>query len=93
MKGRENNMMKSEFDSLLGKTSKEKDYKIVEFVYNYHPLNFSKEGVANLYKDFGILLFKDLYERAEEARRLEEEMSKTKGKLRELEEEYRQLSE
>lgn len=84
-------MMKSEFDTLLGKNSKAEDYKIVEFVYTYHPLNFSKEAVANLYKEFGVLIFKDMYDRAEEAQRLEREIGKVKGKLRELEEEYMQL--
>lgn len=85
-------MMKSEFDNLLGRTSAESDYKIIEFVYTYHPLNFSKEAVANLYKEFGLLIFKDMYDRAEEAQELEEEMQELRTKYQEVEEHYRSLA-
>ena len=84
-------MMKSEFDNLLGRTSTQKDYDVIEFVYNYHPCNFTKEAVANLYKEFGLIIFEDMIGRATEARDLEEELQKLRAKYQEVEAKYRAL--
>lgn len=83
--------MKSEFDNLLGRESAQDHYKIIEFIYTYHPCNFSKEAVANLYKEFGLVIFKDMYDRAEEAQRLEEELQKLRSEYQNVEEQYRAL--
>ena len=59
-------MLRSEFDTLSkaihGPTDQE--YELIEFVYNWHPLNFSKEAVASLYDDFGITIFYDMEQRS-----------------------------
>lgn len=62
-------MLRSEFDT-LSKSSKRPDdeeYKIIEFVYNWHPCNFSKENVAAFYDAYGMTLFYDMEERSRAA--------------------------
>ena len=49
------------------------EYKLVEFVYTYHPLNLSKEACASLYDEFGTLIFLDLLPRAKKAAKIETE--------------------
>jgi len=59
-------MLRSEFDT-LSKSSKrptDKEYELIEFVYNWHPLNFDKEAVAKLYDDFGMVIFYDMEKRS-----------------------------
>lgn len=67
-------MLRSEFDSLsksLVKPSHE-EYQLIEFVYNWHPLNFDKGAVAKLYDDFGMVIFYDMEKRSKLA--MEKEM-------------------
>ena len=62
-------MLRSEFD-LLSKTSRrptDEEYELIEFVYNWHPCNFSKEAVADLYDDFGMIIFYDMEQRSKMA--------------------------
>ena len=59
-------MLRSEFD-LLSKSSKRPDdeeYKLIEFVYNWHPCNFSTEAIASLYHEFGMCIIYDMLPRA-----------------------------
>ena len=86
-------MLKSEFDALLGRTSNLGDYALIEKIYNYHPCNFSKEAVANLYKEFGIIIFEDMEDRSNEAMELEEQINKARSELRQLEEDMKHLGE
>ena len=62
-------MLRSEFD-LLSKASRrptDEEYELIEFVYNWHPCNFSKEAVAGLYDDFGMIIFYDMEQRSKMA--------------------------
>ena len=62
-------MLRSEFDT-LSKSSRRPDdeeYKLIEFVYNWHPCNFSKENVAAFYDAYGMTLFYDMEARAKAA--------------------------
>lgn len=62
-------MLRSEFDT-LSKSSKRPDdeeYKLIEFVYNWHPCNFSKENVAAFYDAYGMTLFYDMEARSKAA--------------------------
>lgn len=59
-------MLRSEFD-LLSKASRrptDDEYELIEFVYNWHPCNFSKEAVASLYDEFGMIIFYDMEQRS-----------------------------
>lgn len=59
-------MLRSEFD-LLSKSSRrptDDEYNLIEFVYNWHPLNFSKENVAAFYDAYGMTIFYDMEQRS-----------------------------
>ena len=86
-------MMKSEFEHFYGKNVTSEDYELIEFVYNYHPCNFSKEAVAGLYKDFGIIIFKDMMERAQKAKEYELTIRQIEQDLRILKEKMEKLKE
>ena len=79
-------MLRSEFDT-LSKSSKRPDdeeYKLIEFVYNWHPCNFSKENVAAFYDAYGMTLFYDMEARAKAA--MERDL-----KIRDIENEINRL--
>ncbi|MBO7733497.1 MAG: hypothetical protein J6S67_13115 [Methanobrevibacter sp.] len=86
-------MMKSEFDALMGCETPADDYKKIEFVYNWHPCNLSKEAAASLYKEFGIGIFEDMFSAADDAKHLEEEIGRADAHLRVLREELNKLNE
>ena len=79
-------MLRSEFD-VLSKSSKrpnEDEYKLIEFVYNWHPCNFSKENVAAFYDAYGMTLFYDMEERSRAA--MERDL-----KIRDIEQQIKRL--
>lgn len=84
-------MMKSEFDILVGKDTAPEEYKLIEFVYTWHPSNLSKEATASLYREFGLTIFKDMEQRAIQAQVLEEKIHKAEIYLRDLRKELREL--
>ena len=84
-------MMKSEFDILVGKDIPLEEYKLIEFVYTWHPSNLSKEATASLYKEFGISLFKDMEPRAIRAQVLVETIRKAEIYIRDLRKELKEL--
>lgn len=50
-------MQKHEFEERIESTVSDEDYKLIEFVYQFHPVirNVSgKDEVAELYKSFGM---------------------------------------
>lgn len=80
-------MLRSEFD-ILSKSSKRPDdeeYKLIEFVYNWHPCNFSKENVAAFYDAYGMTLFYDMEERSRAA--MERDL-----KIRDIEQQIKRLT-
>ena len=62
-------MLRSEFDTLSKATRRPTDdeYNLIEFVYNWHPLNFSKENVAAFYDAYGMTIFYDMEQRSKMA--------------------------
>ena len=79
-------MLRSEFDT-LSKSSKRPDdeeYKLIEFVYNWHPCNFSKENVAAFYDAYGMTLFYDMEARSRAA--MERDL-----KIRDIEQQIKRL--
>lgn len=84
-------MMKSEFDILVGKDTPLEEYKLVEFVYTWHPSNLSKVATASLYKEFGITIFKDMEQRAIQAEVLCDKIRKAEIYLRDLRKELKDL--
>lgn len=70
-----------------------RDYKLVEFVYTYHPLNLSKQAAASLYDEFGMLIFLDMLPRAKKAAKIETELKIAKQNYWNKSEEYNSLGE
>ena len=79
-------MVRSEFDTLSKNTRRpdDEEYKLIEFVYNWHPCNFSKENVAAFYDAYGMTLFYDMEERSKAA--MERDL-----KIRDIENEINRL--
>lgn len=79
-------MLRSEFDTLSKDIRRPTDdeYKLIEFVYNWHPCNFSKENVAAFYDAFGMTIFYDMEARAKAA--MEKDL-----KIRDVENEINRL--
>ena len=86
-------MMKYEFEEKLHeiepiqRTVSGDDYKLIEYVYTYHPSISDTEGkrqVALLYHEFGIQIFKDMEAAATANQVLESTIRKTRAELQKL---------
>ena len=82
-------MTKQEFESRLepGKTVTDEQYKIIEYVYTYHPAIsniMGKDQIAYLYNTFGMTVIKDMYPRAHRAYELDREIRASRIKLENL---------
>ncbi len=70
-------MMKNEFEDLIHGSVTDEEYKLIETVYMWHPAirnTSGKEEVAELYKSFGLVIFKDMYTRAMKLKEIDEEI-------------------
>ena len=70
-------MMKTEFEDLIHGVVTDEEYELIETVYMWHPAirnTSGKEEVAELYKSFGIIIFKDMYPRAMKLKEIDEEI-------------------
>ena len=74
-------MTQSEFETLIKSTIPTEDYLVVEEVYMYYPNVKDKKTVADLYKTFGMVIFKDMQSRAEQIMKLEQEIQTRKSML------------
>lgn len=76
-------MIKDEFLSMLPESGvlslTDDQWKLIEKVYSFHPLNFDKQAVANLYVEFGFGIFLDLEGAAQKAMDLEDRTRKSKS--------------
>mgnify|MGYP001072522561 CR=1 FL=1 len=87
-------MTKQEFESRIGATVSESDYRIIETVYTFHPAIdnvMGKDQIATIYKTCGMTVIYDMVARAEKAQNLEREMSEARQQLIELEAKYNAL--
>lgn len=60
-------MMLDEFNSLIDNNVKEPtrdEFSNIEFVYTWHPANFSKQAIASLYSEFGMSIIYDMIPRS-----------------------------
>lgn len=74
-------MMHLEFENILGEKVTENEYLLIEVVYQWHPADFDKEGIAALYKEFGMALIRDMLPRAEKMKQLEERKRKAEHEI------------
>lgn len=70
-------MTKSEFEYLIHGSVTDKEYELIETVYMWHPAirnTSGKEEVAEMYKSFGLIIFKDMLRRAMKLKEIDEEI-------------------
>lgn len=70
-------MRKSEFEDLIHGSVTDEEYELIETVYMWHSAirnTSGKEEVAELYKSFGLVIFKDMYPRAMKLKEIDEEI-------------------
>ena len=77
-------MTKQEFETLTGQQLNDEDYGIVEKVYAFYPGMPDVDGkkvVAQLYRQFGLTIFRDMYERANRISEIEGAIQEQKRQL------------
>lgn len=87
-------MTKVEFEGKLGREVSEKDYSVIEYVYNFHPSISNTEGktqIAELYKLGGMRLIRDMVQTATQAESLENNIRKANEHLADLKKQYEDL--
>lgn len=82
-------MTKQEFENRLedGKTVTREQYKVIEYVYMYHPAIDAvrgKDQIASLYNMFGMAVINDMYPRAARAEKVEKDLAAARSKVVEL---------
>ena len=86
-------MMKHEFEACLRELGqmnvmvRDEDYKLIEYVYTWHPCISNTKGkaqVAWLFNEFGIRIFKDMKQTADRNFELEETIERSRSQLRKL---------
>lgn len=92
-------MMYSEFTAKLPDGTKpptEAEYKIIEEVYNTHPLfddaTDTKDRIAEIYSKYGMRIICDMQETAKRAREIKDEIVRKRREIYELEREYKELT-
>lgn len=93
-------MTREEFNGLIElrttKKPNDEDWKIIEFVYNFHPSiseTFGKAQIVYLYSMFGMRIIKDMYQTAKRAEAMEKELSELRAKCNKIKDAYNALSE
>lgn len=87
-------MIKKEFEDMIGQIISDRDYEIINKVYQFHPMVnevSGKEEVAELYKSFGLAIFYDLLPRAERNCDLKKQLRFAQARVRHIEQEMEKL--
>ena len=77
-------MLKEELESLIGQQVTGDQYDLINHVYMWHPADFSKQSIANLWKMGGQEIFKELTPAADHMCALETHISQLKQQLSQL---------
>lgn len=70
------------------------DYKVIEYVYAFHPAISETEGkqqIAELYARFGMVLIRDLLPRAQLVEKKEAELREAGSRLKKLQQEMEDI--
>lgn len=86
-------MTKLEFEDLIGDHISDKDYQVVEFVYQFHPCIEDKMSIAKIYEAGGMQLIRSMQHVAVQGQKLDEEMMMFRGKIDHLKKLREQLKE
>lgn len=87
-------MLMEEFKARTDRGFTPKDYRIIEFVYMYHPAftgTYAKDAIADLYTLYGMRIIYDMVPAAKKGKELEEEIRHCSQKLSRLQETYDDL--
>jgi hypothetical protein len=87
-------MTKQEFKHLTKRDFTDAEYEAIETVYTFHPAISETEGkkqIASLYDTFGFRIIADMLPTAINAKELEEQITRKRHELEELQEEYKKL--
>lgn len=87
-------MTKSEFEYLIHGSVTDEEYELIETIYMWHPAirnTSGKEEVAELYLSFGLVIFRDMYQRAMKVKDIEEEIRSLDRAKNSLVEELKRL--
>lgn len=82
-------MNKQEFEQRAGKTVSDRDYKVIELVYTWHPAISETEGkdqIAAIFNAGGMSVIQDMVETAEMAMGIDNERRKLEQKMNALKE-------
>jgi len=87
-------MTKQEFKNLTNREFTDKEYEAIETVYTFHPAISETEGkkqIASLYDTFGFRIIADMLPTAIKAKEIEEQITRKRHELEELQEELKRL--
>lgn len=84
-------MTKDEFESVLGESVTDEQYKEIEYVYTYHPVVDCLGTIVKLYQIGGMRLMWDMDAAARQAQQIVDRRGVLKSQLNELSEEYQRL--
>lgn len=79
-------MEKRKFEQMVNTSISNENYNIINTVSQFHPVISDNEEVVELYKNFGMLIFFDMFPRAEMCRKVEEQYRHEKEQVKRLEE-------
>ena len=77
-------MMQSEFEKLVNRHVDAEDFKVIEYVYMYHPSISNTDGkrqIADLYKIGGMSVIKGMVDVAKQAQKLEGQIADLQSQL------------
>ena len=84
-------MMQYEFEGRIHQEIDPDIYEDIEYVYNYHPAQMSKDDAAALYTMFGPAIFESMREEADKVFNIEEEIRVLQEKIHQIELEIESL--
>lgn len=85
-------MMVTEFEKMVGEEIGENDWSIITIVYSYYPGIDNVEGkeqIKALWKQFGIVIFWDMYQRATQIRNEEKKIATAQKEVQVLRGNYK----
>lgn len=88
------NTIKNELKTDKHKYPTEEEYKLIEYVYNFHPSISETEGkkqVAYLYESFGMSIFRDMEARADFMRVKEGKLQKAKAEVERIQKQMKEV--
>lgn len=89
-------MTREEFNERVTQPVFPAEYKIIDFVYNFHPAISNTNGknqIVMIYEYGGMRVIRDMLPTAQEAEKIASEIQRTQNRLDELKRSYEKLKE